>query len=161
MIFIIGHARHGKDTLADYLGKHWDLNSISSSEMSNKLFIFNKLSKKYGYSNEQECFDDRYNHRKEWYDLITNYNKKDLSRLAKEISLSYDMYIGIRDENELLACFENDIVDLVVGVYDPRKPLESEESMKIDIFKYSDILIPNAGTLEEFESKIIRINNII
>ena len=32
-----------------------------------------------------ECFEDRVNHRSEWFDLITNYNKEDRTRLTKEI----------------------------------------------------------------------------
>lgn len=48
---------------------------------------------KYGYKTSQECYLDRVNHRKEWYDLITKYNIHDMSRLCKLVLAKHDIYI--------------------------------------------------------------------
>jgi hypothetical protein len=43
------------------------------------------LKVKYGYKTSEECFEDRVNHRSEWYDMICEYNLNDKAKLAKGI----------------------------------------------------------------------------
>lgn len=156
-MLIIGHARHGKDTLAEFLKKHFDYDSESSSIAALRLFLYDQLKSKYNYNTSSECFEDRVNHRAEWFDSIVEYNKDDLARLAKDILNKSDIYVGMRNNDELQECKRQGIFDLIVGVFNPTKPLEPLESFNIDIWNECDIIIPNAGTLKEFSDRTLKL----
>lgn len=153
-LLIIGHCRHGKDTVAQMITDMFGLTFISSSEAAADLFIFDALKEKYGYKTVEECFKDRVNHRKEWYDLITEFNSSDKARLAKGILKHSDMYVGMRDHEEIQECIRQGLFDYIIGVYDPRKPHEPKESFNIDLFEEADLIIPNASSLGILESKV-------
>lgn len=156
-ILIIGHARHGKDTTAEMINEMFGLTFQSSSQAAVDIFIFETLKDKLGYSTPEECFQDRGNHRALWHDLICEYNKDDKARLAKEILKLNNMYVGMRSDEEVKECLAQGLFDWVIGVYDPRKPHEPEDSFKIDIFQVSDFIIPNGGSLKELRSRIQKI----
>ena len=69
-ILILGNGRHGKDTLAELFNKYFGLTFMSSSQASADFFLYNQLKDKYGYTTSEECFEDRVNHREEWYQAI-------------------------------------------------------------------------------------------
>lgn len=153
-ICIIGHARHGKDTLAEMINQRYGYKSESSSQAASRLFLYDALKDKYGYKTPEECFDDRVNHRAEWFDMICEYNKNYPGQLAADIMKSNDIYTGMRSNRELVACIDDGIFDLVIGVFDPMKPLEPRDSFDIDIWGMSDIIIPNAGTLSNLVHRV-------
>lgn len=153
-LLIIGHKRHGKDTVAEFLMKHFGYTFESSSQAASRIFLFDALKEKYGYKTPEECFEDRVNRRAEWYDLICEYNKKDKTALAREIMKESGMYVGMRSNIEVEECLSQDIFDLVIGVYDPRKPLEDVDSFNIDMWEKADIIIPNGASLSELERKV-------
>lgn len=153
-ICIIGHARHGKDTLAEMINQRYGYKSESSSQAASRLFLYDALKDKYGYKTPEECFDDRVNHRAEWFDMICEYNKNYPGQLAADIMKSNDIYTGMRSNRELVACIDDGIFDLVIGVFDPMKPLERRDSFDIDIWGMSDIIIPNAGSLYHLRHKV-------
>lgn len=140
-ILIIGHARHGKDTVAQMISDNTGLTFESSSVAAAKIFLYDALKDKYGYSSFNECYEDRVNRRKEWHDLICEYNKEDKARLAKDILSINDMYVGMRSNEEVNKCLKDGIFDIVIGVFDPNKPLEPKESFDIDMFATSDFII--------------------
>jgi hypothetical protein len=152
-LLVIGHMRHGKDTVAEMIEEQTEMSFKSSSEMAAEIFIYDELKDKYGYSSFMECFEDRMNHRAEWHDLIKNYNNPDKARLAKEILKHNDMYVGMRSQAEIDKCIEDDIFDMIIGVFDPTKPLEPKDSFDIDLFDSSDIIIPT-GDLETVKRKV-------
>jgi dephospho-CoA kinase len=152
-ILIIGHARHGKDTVASFIKEEFGLTHMSSSEAALQLFAYDLLRDKYGYQSKEECFKDRLNHRSEWYDMICEYNSKDQSRLAKDLLGMVDIYVGMRSDEELSECIENDLFGHIIAVYDPRKELEPESSMLIDIHKRASHIILNDGTLGELKER--------
>ena len=129
----------------------------SSSEAASKIFLYDALREKYGYTSPEQCFEDRVNHRAEWHDLICDYNKDDKARLAKEILKNADIYVGMRSDTEIKKCLEDGLFDMVIAVYDPRKPLEPASSFNIDMWAVADVVIPNAGTLEDLRNKLKRI----
>lgn len=160
-ILIIGHARHGKDTIAEFIRDLFGLNFESSSVAASRIFLFDKLKELYGYQSFEECFIDRVNHRAEWYDLIVEYNKDDKARLAKEILKASQMYVGMRDHKEIQECKKQGIFNLILGVYNPRVELEPKSSFNIDIWKEADLVIPNAGTLKDLMFKVKKLEKII
>ena len=94
-LLVIGHGRHGKDTVCEILEKNYNYSFESSSRFCSKLFIYNDLKEKYGYANEEECYADRHAHRKEWYDAICDYNEKDAATLGREIFKEHDIYLSL------------------------------------------------------------------
>ncbi len=156
-LLIIGHARSGKDTCAEILSKNTGMTFQSSSMAAARLFIFDKLKNKYGYNTFDECFEDRVNHRAEWHDLITEYNKDDKAKLAKEILQGSDCYVGMRSGAEIDECVKQKLFDLIIWIDAPKRvPEESLESFQIDK-SYADIIIDNNETEEKF---IKRVNNL-
>jgi dephospho-CoA kinase len=153
-ILIIGHARHGKDTVAEFMRDLYGFKFESSSAAAARIFLFEALKHKYNYQSYGECFEDRINHRAEWYQLICEYNKNDRARLAKDILKDGDIYVGMRDDSEIEVCKYQGVFDFIIGVYDPRKPLESADSFNIDLFKYSDIIIENSGSLSDLSDLV-------
>ena len=158
-LLIIGHMRHGKDTVAEMIEEFTGMSFKSSSEMAAEIFIYDELKDKYAYTSFIECFEDRMNHRAEWHDLICEYNIPDKARLAKEILTHNDMYVGMRSQYEINKCIDDKVFDMIIGVYDENKSLEPKDSFDIDLWKSSDIIIPNSGTLEDLSTKVKKICN--
>ena len=158
---IIGHARHGKDTLAELLNKEFGLKFASSSQAAADIFIFDELKEKYSYETSEQCFEDRVNHRAEWYDMICEYNKEDRAKLAKGILERTDCYVGMRDRGEITECVKQGLFDLIIWVdASERLPLESPDSFNIDK-SCADIIIDNNGTFEQFKARVSRLGKII
>ncbi len=128
-VIILGHGRHGKDTVAEMLRDLTGMTFISSSWAAAGKVVLPVLGPKYGYPSVLECFEDRANHRDEWRRLITDYNTPDKGRLCREILDSVDCYVGMRCKDEFAAT--RHLFDLVVWVDAfERKP--SDNSMTID-----------------------------
>ena len=160
-LLFIGNMRHGKDTVAELLNEEFGLVFESSSQSAAKIFIYDELKEKYGYSTPEECFEDRVNHRAEWYNMICEYNKDDRARLAKGILVNSDCYVGMRDREEILECIKQGIFDLIIWVdASDRLPLENSDSFNIDK-SCADIIIDNNGTLEELKARVSRFGNIL
>ena len=155
-LLIIGHGRHGKDTLAELLRDDFGLKFISSSQAAADIFIYDVLKEKYGYKTPEECYSDRSNHRAEWYDMICEYNRVDKIKLAKGILERAGCYVGMRDKPEIDEAKKHKIFDLVVWVDAcERLPLESADSFNITKAD-ADIIIDNNGTFEEFKERAFR-----
>lgn len=161
-ILILGEARHGKDTLAEILQKEFNITSESSSIKALDVFLFDLLNSKYDkkYSTKEEAFEDRISdeNRAIWYNEICEYNKKDKCRLAKETLKTSDIYIGMRSIDELLECKKQKVFDLYLGIYNPRVLKEASTSNTIPLFKHSDIVLINNGTIEDLEQNVKLLN---
>jgi len=160
-LLIIGHARHGKDSMAEILQTHFGLKFKSSSEAASEIFIYNVLKEKYGYTTPYQCFEDRVNHRAEWHQLICDYNINDKAKLAKGILEHADCYVGMRDYREINECINQNLFDLIIWVdASERLPLEDTSSFNINKSN-ADIIVDNNGTYEEFENKVIRLGKAL
>lgn len=158
-LLILGYGRHGKDTLAEIFYKNFGLKFSSSSLAACEIAIFPILKEKYGYKTIEECYEDRHNHRKEWYDLIYDYNKDDGARLCKEILKTNDCYVGMRAKREFEA--SKQLFDLIVFVdASERHPIEGDESCTISK-RDADVIIMNNGTLSEFEEKANKLGRLL
>ena len=155
-LLIIGNMRHGKDSFAEILNEEFGYTFESSSQSAANIFLYDALKGKYGYKTPEECFEDRVNHRAEWYEAICEYNKDDKARLAKGILERSECYVGMRDREEIDECMRQGVFDLIVWV-DASDRLPNEDASSFNIDKScADIIIENNDDYETFKSKVIR-----
>ena len=158
---IVGHCRHGKDSLAEILNEEFGYTFESSSQSAANIFLYVLLKDKYDYKTPEECFEDRVNHRQEWYEAICEYNKDDKARLAKGILERSDAYIGMRDREEIEECMRQGIFDLIIWVdASERLPMEDASSFNIDK-SCADIIIENNNDYESFKKSVIRLGKTL
>ena len=158
-LLILGYGRHGKDTLAEIFRDQFGMTFCSTSLAVSEIVIFPSLKHKYNYNTPEECYEDRSNHRQEWYNLISNYTSKDPSRLCRDIIKENDCYVGLRSKRELEA--SRYIFDLIIFVdAQDRCPIESKESCTITPDD-ADIIITNNGTLDQFQNKAVNLGKIL
>jgi dephospho-CoA kinase len=160
-VLVIGHARHGKTTVSQILSSHFGLSFKDTSDAVCEIVIFDKLKDKFGYKTKEECFADKENKRKEWFDAIKEYNEMDKTRLAKIIMENYDIYCGLRDATQMYLCQKEGVFDVTIAVYNPRVREESKESMNFNIIDYSDYVIVNNGDISDLKEKTVFLFNKI
>jgi len=152
-LLIVGHGRHGKDTVCELL-RDVGYNFQSSSKFCSELFIFNELKDKYGYANEEECYNDRHNHRVEWYNMIHNYCCDDLAKLGRSLFAEHDIYCGLRNKREFFAMQNEEIFDYAIWVdRSDHLPLEDPSSMGIEQWM-CDYTIDNNGSLDRLKRNV-------
>ena len=152
-LLVVGHGRHGKDTVCELLEKY-GYSFQSSSKFCSELFIFNELKNKYGYQNEEECYIDRHNHRAEWYDMIHDYCSQDLARLGRELFSKNSIYCGLRNKREFFAMQNEQIFDYAIWVdRTDHLPTEDPSSMSIEQW-ICDYTIDNNGDLKRLERNV-------
>jgi len=170
---ILGHGRHGKDTVAELMHKHYGISYISSSFALCKE-IFPALDAALGYTSmmdgageyidmtEQDfieyAFQDRSNHRLLWKELITLYNTPDKSALCKLILSQADCYVGLRCDKEYEA--SRCLFDHILWV-DARKRKPYEDTMLVKFDPIHMIWIDNNGTLEELEDTVKQLHVLL
>lgn len=149
-LMILGYARHGKDTVAEILADSFGLTFISSS-----LFAAKKVMVPYfesigvHYPSFEACYEDRVNRRQEWYEQIKAYNIPDRARLPRELYAEADVYVGIRNAEELKAAQDEHLFDYSIWVDRSRHvPPEFTTSNTIDK-SMANYVIDNNGTLED------------
>lgn len=146
-ILLIGHAQHGKDTLAKLLADHYT--SAGSKNFHNPNIVYPVLKDVYGYQSPLECFQDRHNHRAEWYKLISEYNSVIAHRTVKEVFESFDIYNGLRSRREYNGAKAAGLIDYTIWVdASKRKPLESRTSMEL-VSSEADYIVDNNGSLDD------------
>lgn len=152
-LLVVGHGRHGKDTVCEMLEKY-GYSFQSSSKFCSKLFIYNDLKNKYGYANEEECYADRHNHRALWYNMIHNYCKDDLARLGRNLFAENKIYCGLRNKREFFAMQNEQIFDYAIWVdRSDHLPTEDPSSMSIEQWM-CDYTIDNNGSLERLQRNV-------
>lgn len=150
-LMIIGHGRHGKDTVCEIVHHHYNYSFQSSSKFCAELFIYEHLKDCYGYSSIDQCYEDRHNHRSEWYNLIKDYNGNDPARLGRELYETYDIYCGLRSSAEFHALRNEGVFDYAIWV-DRSEHLAPEPSDSITVQPWmADYVIDNNGSLALLE----------
>jgi hypothetical protein len=156
-LLVIGHGRHGKDTVCEMLRDDYGYTFESSSKFCSKLFIYNNLKDTYGYADEEQCYADRHNHRTEWYDAICAYNVPDAATLGREMFDAYDVYCGLRNKKEFHAMKNTGVFDYAIWVdRGDHLPPESKDSMSLEQWM-ADFTIDNNGTLEDLKFNLDRL----
>lgn len=159
-LLVVGHGRHGKDTVCEML-ERYGYTFQSSSKFCSKLFIYNDLKEQYSYADEEECYADRHNHRTEWYNMIHNYCKDDLAKLGRNLFSENNIYCGLRNKREFFAMQNEEIFDYAIWVdRTDHLPTEDPSSMSIEQWM-CDYTIDNNGNLQRLEKNVdILINTI-
>lgn len=151
-LIIVGHARHGKDEVCKILAKKTGLKFISSSWFLCEKLIFPLMKDR--YETPIECFRDRVNHRKFWFDTICEYNLFDKARLCREIFEVADIYCGLRNIEELNTAKHEKLVDHVIWVDALlREDPELKTSMTITE-EDADYVLDNNGSLWDLTCNI-------
>ena len=158
---ILGDARAGKDTYAEYL-HYWYGHAFVPAFNVYGPYVRKELETMgLRYKTFRACYEDRVNHRGLWYNLLRQYNEGDDSRLARDILVKSDIYPGIRSIAELEATAE--LFDRVIFICaGERIPQEGADSNQIDLHIAKEICgnkletINNNGKLIQFVLKIWR-----
>jgi hypothetical protein len=160
-LLVIGHARHGKDTVCEILTQQFGFNFLSSSRFCSQKFIFDRLKDQYGYATELECYEDRHNHRSEWFNLIHDYCEDDHSKLGREIFKEFDIYCGLRNQKEFTAMKEEGLFDYALWV-DRSHHLAPESESSMTLTKdAADFIIDNNHDLETLIKNVEKLMNEI
>lgn len=160
-LLVIGHGRHGKDTVCELLRDNYNYSFESSSQFCSRLFIFDMLKDRYDYKSEEECYADRHNHRAEWYNAICDYNVPDAARLGREIFAAHDIYCGLRNKKEFHAMKNTKVFDYAIWVdrSDYLSP-ESKDSMSLEQWM-ADYTIDNNGSLDDLKFNLDQLMNYL
>lgn len=160
-VVILGHAQHGKDTVAELVCKQLDILTYSSASLKAAVYIseaMRYLGTKYG--SELECFEDRHNHRAFWGEAIALLVKDDKAKLAREVFEEGPIYCGVRRQDELDAIVEEFDPLLVWVDAGKRKPLEPTTSMQIQQTQQMIHIDNNRGP-KELEEQVLILANFI
>jgi hypothetical protein len=155
-VLILGHARHGKDTVAEMLAERYGLRLKSSSMIAAEQIIMPSVASLGlpAYQTAEECFDDRVNHRALWYDEIVRYNAEDPTRLARLLYSEADIYVGLRARREWAACQLAQVYDFAVWVdASDRHSPEGRESCTVEPWM-ADYHLDNNGDLTALSRQV-------
>lgn len=182
-VLVIGHARHGKDTVAEILAEDYGMEFISSSLFCAETVVWPALldpreacAKHYeagapglsseklaeqllemvdvGYSSAAAAYEDRNNFRDVWFSLIAAYCYPNKAALGEQIFKSNDVYVGVRNRQELTAIVNSGLSDLVIWVdASLRLPAESEASCTVEPYM-ADYIIDNNGSRQDLQSNV-------
>jgi len=158
-ILILGHARHGKDTVAELLVKYMPHLSFTSSSLfaAERVPKLVELSK--NYTSTIAMFEDRHGCREFWRKAIVEYNTPDKGRLCSEILEEHDIYVGMRDKEEYEAT--KHLFDHIIYVDANPRITSVEATMNIEYDEDTMTGIINGGTLNQLDYLVDRFSKYI
>ena len=148
-ILVVGHARHGKDTVALYMQKMHDYRFVSPSWMYLMEVIWPAIRGVYQtsttfrnvrelaemeiqYENVSDALEYKGEHRKLWFDLISEWLSGDLLRAARIVYGDGHIHCGIRRVDEFTAvCEEFNPYVVWVNSLERGVPPEPKESFQL------------------------------
>ena len=170
-VLVLGHARHGKDTVCERLRDVHGFRFTSSSAFCAERVIapaLDRLASRHlaaggradefpypgPYVSLKDMYADRVNHRAFWFDTIAAYCSADGARLAREIFADNDIYCGMRNMAEFCAARDAGVFDVVVWVdASARMPREGADSCSVTI-DLADIIVDNNRGLEDLNANV-------
>ena len=152
-LLILGHARHGKDTVAEVISDLMGLKFISSSVFVGQECVWPTWGKE-RYESFEAMFEDRVNYRSTWKNLILAYNTPDKARTARTmLERGYDMYVGMRSKEEFEVA--RGLFDAVIWVDRSKHcPPEDPNSMEMN-HHMADVHIDNNGSLDDLKKQLV------
>lgn len=134
-ILIVGHGRHGKDTLAEMITKELGHKFRGSSQVAASEVIY-PLMRNF-YDSPEDAFEKRHQNRQLWASLIRDFNRDDKSRLAKLVCEGGYGYTGLRELEEVKKCIEMGVFTHVIWISRSVLP-ENDPTMT---FKFHDLFM--------------------
>lgn len=180
---ILGHARHGKDTVAEILRDCYGFTFTSSSLFCAEKVIWAavhnhgdaldqhekagrpgmstlqlheelQMMKGREYPSYAECFADRANFRAAWFSLIAAYCYPNKEQLAREIYAENDIYVGIRNTRELNAVLNSGLADVSIWV-DAKERIDPEPLSSCTVEPWMAMFtVDNNGTAEDLHRNV-------
>lgn len=180
---ILGHARHGKDTVAEILSDEYGFAFASSSLFCAEKVIWDAIHNQQAaidrhiaagspgmsagqlieelsmmaareYPSYAQCFADRGNFRAAWFSLIAAYCYPDKERLAREIFAENDIYVGIRNKRELNAVLNAGLADVTIWV-DASERVDQEPMASCTVEPWMAMFtIDNNGSAEDLHRNV-------
>lgn len=153
-LLILGWARHGKDTVAEFLEHRHGVTFRSSSYFLAQNCVRPFLEARgITYDSLADCYDDRGNHRDLWREAIVEYNA-DPTRLTREILAVADCYVGMRSAREFEATKHFYDKILWVDASGRGLPPEPKSSMDITYDPSCMTFVNNSGTLQNLIKEV-------
>jgi len=147
-IMVVGHGRAGKDTACEYLAKVTQLRFAGTTS----LYLARYVAARLGVTAE-EAYCTRHSNRNFWHRVGKEVRKRDPGLLVRESLKNAEIVGGIRDLEEIAACRQENLVDLIVWIANDRVPRDS--TVKFGE-RDCDIVVPNHWGLEEFRWRLLR-----
>lgn len=173
-LMILGHARHGKDTVSELFATRYNLSFVSSSFFVAERAVQPYLAAKgIEYPSLDACYADRVNHRADWFNAIADYNSVDPARLGRELFAEHDIYCGLRSLREFSALYKERAFDVAIWVdrsntkgyirdalykgsiveYDASAPVEPRFSCSVTP-NLADFVLDNNGSLDDLSLQV-------
>lgn len=149
-VVVIGPKRSGKDTVCGLLGSPYKSTSQVFAPRAVKRFADHGLCQ---YRSVQACFDDRGQHRQQWFDWIRAYTKVNPARLGREVFRTVDVLCGCRSRFELAVIRAKFPDALVVWVDASTRVPPTAEAMDVTA-QDADVTVNNNGTLSETRQQL-------
>lgn len=170
-LMVVGHGRHGKDTVCEILERDWGYKWTSSSWAAAGIVhtqavervrrgevTQRSISWRIAQQTVEEAFKDRhrdYNTRAYWYDTIARYNRDNPTALGRLIYSMADIYCGIRNPRELHALQRVKDLDLLTVWVDASKRLPPEPPTSMGIEPWmADHVIDNNHALCDLQQEV-------
>lgn len=152
-LLILGHGRHGKDTVAEILRDEHGYSFISSSYYVAEFVVQPELDRRgISYPSLKACYADRGNHRELWRDIIAEFNAEDPARLAKMILAECDCYVGMRTPREYVG--SRHLFDAVIWVDGASRVDAVDPTMQIEFDPATMHLIDNNGDIDDLYPQV-------
>lgn len=181
-VVVIGHARHGKDSVCEILrdehglkfesasmlvAEHIIKPLLAPSQLSRHVFlssvplklktpITKSLSNLWNlqYSEAKDIFNTRGEYRQLWHEAIAHYNSNRPTRLAELVFENSDIYAGVRAKRELNGIKNAGLADIIIWV-DASNRLPPEDSTSISVEPWmADFVVDNNGSEAELRNNI-------
>lgn len=155
-IGISGPGRCGKDTAAEWLGRHTTMRYKAGTSLWAASMVFDHLQRADGprYATKDDCWQDRHNHRMLWAEVIAQYNRDDPVAMYRDCLAEQDILTGVRWRHEFEAINAAGLVDLWVWVERPGVELDLTMQYTAD---NCDVVVLNTGTLGAFLGRWLRL----
>lgn len=182
-IVVLGHARHGKDTVAEILRDEYGFIFTSSSLFCAKKVVWEAVQNPQqaidqhiaagapgwstieltnelymmqccNYPHFAACYAGRSAFRLAWFSLISSYLHPDMTRLGREVFAENDVYVGIRNSRELNAVINSGLAELVIWIEaGERVDQEPKASCSVEPWM-AQFTIDNNGTEDDLHHNV-------